>query len=152
MDVHKTEKITDPTFSAGLVENLSLRAPFSSNINTSRSVVQTANFFALGAQQIAVTFVIAGVACVSDSMCLSCILMNRTGQDYRIDRQKDQRCCERTFEKSRWHNGPVRTQSQYVLYDHGHCDMLRNARYNAFYSDVRAFSGLRTTFSALFAA
>jgi hypothetical protein len=62
------DKVQRLTFSAGFVENLSFRAPFSSNINTSLSVVQIASFLAFGAQHTAVTFTIPVLGGVKDSI------------------------------------------------------------------------------------
>lgn len=62
------------TLSIAFVANLSLRAPFSSNIKTNFSVVHTANFLAFGDQHIAVTFTIPGLGGINDSICLSCMI------------------------------------------------------------------------------
>lgn len=61
------------TFSAGLVENLSFRSPFSSNSCTNRSVVQTARRLPLSAQHTAVTLVMPGLGVVKVFSCLSCM-------------------------------------------------------------------------------
>lgn len=62
------------TLSAGLVENLSLRTPFSSKRMTTRSVVHTAKRLPLGAQHTAVTLEIPGVGGVNDSINLRCMI------------------------------------------------------------------------------